>query len=318
MIPRALGLSSSSLVVLLALAAGCSSPAPHPYAAPFAAPAAGPAAASDGEWRTLSEPELEVSARPAQQEAATPEHDAEELAKKLSNPVADLISVPFQGNYDSNIGPGDDGNKYYVNIQPVIPIGLDEDWNLISRTILPVVHQEDVAPGSGTDNGLGDVTQSLFFSPAKPTESGLIWGAGPAFLIPTASETELGAEKWGVGPTGVVLKQEGHWTMGALANHIWSVAGDDDRADVSATFLQPFLAYTTKEAWTYSLNTESTYDWKDEEWSVPINAFVSKVTRIGDQLVSIGGGLRWWADSPPDGPEGLGARFFVTLLYPRR
>ena len=273
-----------------------------------------------GEWRTLSAPELVVSERPAQEQpaqAAEPEHDAEALAKKLTNPVAALISVPFQANYDSNIGPNDDGDKLYVNVQPVVPFALNEDWNLISRTILPLVHQEDVAPGSGTDNGLGDTTQSLFFSPAKPTESGLIWGAGPAFLIPTASDDELGTEKWGVGPTGVALKQVGPWTVGALANHIWSVAGDDDRAEVSNTFLQPFLSYTTKEAWTYTLNTESTYDWKDEEWSVPINAQISKVTRIGEQLVSIGGGLRWWADSAPDGPEGLGARFFVTLLYPR-
>jgi hypothetical protein len=291
----------------LLLIAACSTPASR-------------AKTGGDEWRTLSSTELVAQNAPVQEsgQAAAPEHDAEELAKKLSNPVAALISVPFQGNYDANIGPNEDGEKYYVNIQPVVPISLDEDWNLISRTILPVVHQEDLAPGSGTENGLGDITQSLFFSPARPTESGLIWGVGPAFLIPTASDDELGAEKWGIGPTGVALKQDGPWTIGALANHIWSVAGDDDRTDVSNTFLQPFVAYTTKEAWTYTLNTESNYDWKDEEWSVPINAQISKVTRIGDQLVSIGGGLRWWADSAPDGPEGLGARFFVTLLYPRR
>ena len=272
-----------------------------------------------GEWRTVEVPELEVSAPPGVQEAkAEPGHDAEALAKKLSNPVAALISVPFQANYDKDIGPTEDGEKYYVNVQPVVPFTLNEDWNLISRTILPIVHQDDVVPGSGSDNGISDITQSLFFSPAKPTESGLIWGAGPAFLIPTASEDELGAQKWGIGPTAVGLKQDGPWTVGTLANHIWSVAGDDDRTDISNTFLQPFVAYTTKEAWTYTLNTESNYDWKDEEWSVPINATIAKVTRIGDQLVSIGGGLRWWADSPPDGPEGLGARFFVTLLYPRR
>jgi hypothetical protein len=292
---------------LLALAA-CSAPPPRASADP-----------AGGEWRTLPAPELVVASVPAPQDASAPpqpEEDQEALAKKLSNPVAALISVPFQGNYDKDMGPNDDGEKYYVNVQPVIPITLNEDWNLISRTIVPLVSQDDVVPGS-SESGLGDITQSLFLSPAKPTESGLIWGAGPAFLIPTASDNELGAQKWGVGPTAVGLKQDGPWTMGALGNHIWSVAGDDDRTDVSATFLQPFLTYTTKEAWTYGLNTESTYDWKDTEWAIPINAFVSKVTRIGDQLVQIGGGVRYWADSPPDGPEGLGARLFVTLLYPR-
>lgn len=299
------------VMLALLLLSACATPAPR-----ATAPGAEP---NGGEWRTLSSPELMAQDAPhsAVAQAEPPADDAEALAKKLANPIAALISVPFQANYDSNIGPTEDGSKYYVNVQPVVPFSLDDEWNLISRTILPVVYQDDVSAGSGTDKGIGDITQSLFFSPARPTESGMVWGLGPVFLIPTASDDALGSEKYGVGPTGVVLKQDGPWTYGALANHIWSVAGDDDRADISSTFLQPFLSYTTKEAWTYSLNTESTYDWKDTEWSVPINATVSKVTRIGDQLVSIGGGLRWWADSAPDGPEGLGARFFVTLLYPR-
>jgi hypothetical protein len=313
-------LGPGALCALVALAlTACSVPAPRTSAV---AVVPGGSAPSGGAWRTLSSSELMAQEAPApstaSQGAEPPHDDAEALAKKLANPIAALISVPFQANYDSNIGPVEDGSKYYVNVQPVVPITLNEDWNLISRTILPLVHQEHVAPGSGIQDGTGDTTQSLFFSPAKPTESGLVWGAGPVFLVPTASDDLLGGEKWGLGPTGVVLKQHGPWTYGALANHIWSVAGDDDRADISSTFLQPFVAYTTKEAWTYTLNTESTYDWEDEEWAVPINAVVSKVTRIGDQLVSVGGGLRWWADSAPDGPEGLGVRFIVTLLYPRK
>jgi hypothetical protein len=198
-----------------------------------------------------------------------------------------------------------------------VPITLNEDWNLISRTILPLVHQESLFPGSGTQNGVGDITQSFFFSPARPTEDGVIWGVGPAILIPTSSNDLIAGDKWGVGPTGVALKQEGPWTYGALANHIWSVAGDDDSPDISATYIQPFLSYTTKEAVTYSLNTESTYDWKEHDWSIPINGMISKVTRLGDQLVSIGGGLRYWVDSPTNGPDGFGFRFIVTLLYPR-
>jgi hypothetical protein len=248
---------------------------------------------------------------------ALAQQDSAELAKKLSNPVAALISVPLQLNYDQDFGPAEDGEKWLLNIQPVVPIELNKDWNIISRTILPVVYQDDLAPGAGSQFGIGDIVQTLFFSPKAPTSGGWIWGAGPVFLLPTGSDDLLTADQWGAGPTALVLKQEKGWTYGALANHIWSFAGDDDRSDVNATFMQPFLSYSTPTAWTYGLNTESTYDWENEQWSVPINVTASKVTRIGSQLVSIGGGLRYWADSPDNGPEGLGLRFVVTLLFPK-
>ncbi|MDZ7582744.1 MAG: transporter [Deltaproteobacteria bacterium] len=241
----------------------------------------------------------------------------EELAKKLQNPVAALISVPFQLNYDQNIGLEDDGYRWTLNIQPVIPFSLNEDWNLISRTILPVIHQDEIFPGAGDQTGIGDVVQSVFFSPKKPTKSGWIWGAGPVFLLPTGSDDLLTTDKWGAGPTAVALRQQGPWTYGALANHIWSFAGDGDRADVNATFLQPFVAYTTPTAWTFTLNSESTYDWEIEDWSVPINMVISKVTNIGGQLVSVAGGARYWAESPDNGPEGWGARLVFTLLFPK-
>ncbi|MFT5351559.1 MAG: hypothetical protein ACI9MF_002382, partial [Gammaproteobacteria bacterium] len=161
----------------------------------------------------------------------------EELAKKLSNPIASLISVPFQLNYDSDIGPNDHGDRYQLNIQPVIPISLNDDWNIISRTILPVISQDDIFTGAGSQSGLGDVVQSVFLSPKQPTERGWIWGAGPVFLLPTATDDLTGGEKSGLGPTAVALKQIGPWTYGALANHIWSVAGEDDRQNISSTFL---------------------------------------------------------------------------------
>ena len=245
------------------------------------------------------------------------QESATELAKKLANPVASMISVPMQLNYDQNIGTARNGDRWVLNIQPVIPFELNTEWNLISRTILPVVSQDAVFPGAGSQTGIGDVVQSLFFSPRKPTDSGWIWGAGPVFLLPTGSDPLLTADKWGAGPTAVVLKQENGWTYGALANHIWSFAGDSARPDISATFLQPFLSYTTPTAWTVGLNSESTYDWKARQWSVPINLNASKVVKIGKQLTSIGGGVRYWADGPDGGPHGWGVRLTFTLLFPK-
>ena len=248
--------------------------------------------------------------------AIAAESDAD-LAMQLSNPVAALISVPMQLNYDQDIGPADAGDRWLLNVQPVVPVDLNQDWNLISRTILPIVQQEDIFPGSGTQTGIGDVVQSVFFSPKAPTASGWILGVGPVLLLPTGSNDLLTADKWGTGPTIVALKQSNGWTRGVLANHIWSFAGDGDRADVNATFMQPFLTYTTPDSWTFGLNTESSYDWENEQWSVPVNVSASKLTRFGSQLISVGGGLRYWLDSPDGGVEGLGLRFTVTLLFPR-
>jgi hypothetical protein len=243
--------------------------------------------------------------------------DEADLAKQLANPVASLISVPIQANYDDDFGLEDEGSMLRINVQPVIPISLGEEWNLISRTILPIVDQSNIPAAGFSETGLGDVVQSFFFSPKAPTSGGWIWGAGPVLLLPTATDELLGSEKWGIGPTAVVLRQSGPWTVGALGNHIESFAGESQRADISATFLQPFLTYVTPKQTTYAVNTETTYDWDNEQWSVPLNLTVSQLLRAGDQLFQIGGGIRYWVDAPDGGPEGWGFRLQVTFLYPK-
>lgn len=249
-------------------------------------------------------------------QAATTQ-DADELAKKLSNPVAALISLPIQANYDKNIGTNDNGSVWRTNIQPVIPFSISEDWNLISRTILPVINQKNI-PIDGVDkSGLGDTLQSFFFSPKQPTSNGFIWGIGPAFLLNTATDDTLGSGKWGIGPTGVVLKQDGQWTYGILANHIESFAGDSDRDYVSASFVQPFLSYITQTKTTIGLNTESSYDWKDNKWTVPVNLTLNQLLKVGEQILQVGGGVRYWAKSSDSGPEDWGLRLQLTFLFPK-
>lgn len=239
--------------------------------------------------------------------------DADALAKKLSNPVAALISVPFQYNYDDGYANG--GYRHTLNIQPVAPFSISPEWNVISRTILPVAYQEDVIPG--TDQaGLGDLTQSFFFSPKETGPSGIVWGIGPALLLPTGTD-DLGADTWGAGPTFVVLKQDASWTFGALVNHLSDIAGSGSRRrDISNTFVQPFLAKAFTGGRTLAVNIESTYDWKASQWSVPLNVQYSKVSKLGNQMISYQGGVRAYLEGPQGGPD-WGVRFSVTLLYPR-
>ena len=239
-----------------------------------------------------------------------------DLAQELTNPLADLMTIPVQMNYDQNIGPDDAGERLQTNIQPVIPFHLNESWNLISRTIVPVIHQDDIFPGEGSQFGLGDTSLSLFLSPKRPTANGILWGLGPIFLLPTATDSLLGGEKWGAGPAAVALTMRGPWTMGVLANQVWSFAGDSDRADISNIFLQPFVSHTWPNAWTLSLQSESTYNWKTEKWSVPVNVAVSKLVYFGKLPVSLQAGAGYWLESPETGPEGWRFRFQANFVLP--
>lgn len=176
--------------------------------------------------------------------------------------------------------------------------------------------QRQPAAALDSAGGIDDILQSFFLSPSAPTSRGWIWGVGTVFLYPSASDDALGAEKWGVGPTAVFLRQDSGWTYGLLANHIWSFAGEGSRADVSATFLQPFVSFTTKTYTTFALNTESTYDWENHKWTVPINFTVSQMLKIGGRPIQLQVGPRVYADRP-DGGSDCGLRFAVTFLFPK-
>jgi hypothetical protein len=240
--------------------------------------------------------------------------EAAELAKKLQNPIAHLISVPIQNNWDFGIGPKN-AMRYTANIQPVIPFSIGKDWNLITRTILPVIYAEEPVKGFGNKFGLGDTLQSFFLSPKEPV-GGWILGGGPVFQWPTSSDDALGNGKVGVGPTAVVLRQEHGWTYGALMNHVWSFAGQGNTPNVNQTFLQPFASFTTKKLTTFSINTESTYEWDKEQWTVPVNFMVQQLVKFGKQPVAFQVGYRYYAEKPDGGPDG-GLRFTVTFLFPK-
>ncbi|HQQ76897.1 MAG TPA: transporter [Thermoanaerobaculia bacterium] len=242
-------------------------------------------------------------------------NEAAELAKKLSNPVANLISVPLQSNWDYGLGTTN-ATKYVLNIQPVIPITLTERWNLITRTIVPYVSFGALSPVESGAGGLGDTVQSFFLSPKEPTGGGWILGAGPVLLYPTATSRSTGSGKWGAGPTVVLLKQEHGWTYGVLANHLWSFAGPENRASVNSTFLQPFLSFTTATYTTIGFNTESTYDWTNDAWTVPLNLTAAQLVKVGGKPVSFTLGGRYYATTPSGGPD-WGLRFVVTLLFPK-
>lgn len=167
------------------------------------------------------------------------------------------------------------------------------------------------------DWGVGGIVQSFFFSPAKTSESGVTWGIGPVMLFPTASEKALGADQYGAGATFVVLKQSHGWTVGALANHIWGVEHEDNAEAISSTFVQPFVSYTYPNSTTISFNTETTYDWNAEEATVPLNLSATKVVKLNGQLISVGGGVRYWADDAAGSPKGWGGRLVASFIFPK-
>jgi hypothetical protein len=238
--------------------------------------------------------------------------DADQLAKQTQNPVASLISVPLQGNWDFGIGDRD-ATGTLLNIQPVMPFAVSSSTNLILRVIMPLASQP--GPEGVRVNGLGDVLATAFFSPVRSGR--IVWGVGPAVLMPAATSNALGTEKFSVGPSAVALAQPGQWTVGVLVNHLWSTSGANDRPDVNQTFLQPFAFYNLGAGLSVGANLEASGNWEaDETWTAPLLFTVSKVALLGRRPVSFSVAAGPMVASPESGASWR-FRLVTTFLFPR-
>jgi len=238
----------------------------------------------------------------------------EDLAKKTQNPVADLISVPFQNNFDFGVGP-EDRTVWNLNIQPVIPFHLNERWNLVTRTILPVNHIPQLAPRLESASGIGDLNPSFFLSPAGAET--FVWGLGPTMTFPTASDRQLGKGNWSMGPAAVGLFIKGPWVVGALANHQWSFAGWGKRS-TNAFLLQPFLNYNFKGGWYLTSSPIITGNFSvgsGDHWVLPLGGGGGKIVRLGKVPFNISLAAYGNVVTPTDGP-GWQLRFQVAALFP--
>ena len=246
------------------------------------------------------------------------EMSAEELAKAVQNPVANLISVPFQNNTNFNVGP-QNGTQNILNIQPVIPVSLNADWNLITRTILPVISQPGFAPGQDSTTGLGDLQFSAFLSPN--TTAGLIWGAGVIVQAPTHSNDRLGNDRWGLGPTAVVLRMEkgSPWVYGALANNVWSTSSSSSDPAYNNFLLQPFLNYNFPGGLYLTSGPIITANWKadsGQRWTVPFGGGVGKIFHIGKLPLNAQASAYYNVVRPDNGPDWQ-LRLQVQFLFPK-
>lgn len=252
------------------------------------------------------------SAQDAQKPAA---NDAAALAQKLANPIGALISVPFQNNMDVGIGEYN-GSRNTLNLQPIVPFGLSERFSLITRYILPVVSQHDIGSDGSHEGGLADALVSAWISNAKVT-NGFVWGLGSAFLIPTATDDALGTKQWGIGPTAIALKQANGWTVGALFNQIWSVAGDEDRSVVNQMYVQPFVTHNWKSGTGLTVNAEATMNWEANTTSTFINIMAGGLLKFGGQLVQVQVGPRIQVAAAEGAKSAFGVRTAVIFVFPK-
>jgi hypothetical protein len=250
------------------------------------------------------------------QQTAAASSTTDALQKAVQNPVASLISVPIQNNSNFGVGP-EDRTQDVLNIQPVIPTRVSENWNLITRIIQPIVWQPYPTEPTGGEYGLGDMNPTFFLSPAKPSK--LIWGVGPALVIPTATNQILGQGKLSLGPSVVALAQPGRWTLGALVNNVWSVAGSGGRPVVNQMLLQYFINYNLKKGWYISISPILTANWRASSgnvWTVPVGGGVGRIMKLGFQPVNISAAFYGNAVHP-SGASTWGMRLQIAFLFPK-
>jgi hypothetical protein len=242
---------------------------------------------------------------------------AGDLAKAAQNPIADMISVPLQSNFNFRVGPHDQ-LQYVLNIQPVVPVTLNEEWNLITRWITPVISQPPLTVTGDREFGLGDINPSFFFSPKQPTH-GIIWGIGPTAVFPTGTDKTLTAGKYSLGPTFVALTIEGPWVLGVLVNNVWSVAGKSSRDSVNAMTLQPFVNYNFPGGWYLTSSPIITANWETgqgDRWTVPVGGGFGRVFKIGSQPVNMQLAA-YYNVARPTGAADWQLRAQVQLLFPK-
>lgn len=251
--------------------------------------------------------------------AAKPAQESSDITKAAQNPIAHMISVPLENDFYPQTGINKE-NEYVLEMKPVIPIPLSSNWNLITRTIIPVIQTPELAPGVNGTSGLGDIQESLFFSPTRAGLGGIIWGAGPAISVPTATEHIYGTGKTSIGPNLVVLNSQGHWLFGSLVQNIWSVeAGPRERPAVNQMLLQPFVNYNLPHKWYLTSSPIITANWKleDGRWLVPVGGGVGKIVRFGKVPVNVYGQIFGNAEYP-NGTSKWSARFQMQFLFPRK
>jgi len=242
------------------------------------------------------------------------EDETAELARAAQNPVASMISLPFQNNTDFNFGPKDK-TLNITNIQPVIPFSLNDDWNVITRTIIPVVSQPEIIPGQDRETGLGDTTFTAFFS---PKDSGRwIWGVGPVAILPTNTDDRLGPDEWGAGASAVVLTIQGPWVVGSLISNVWDINGD---TDIDLFTWQPFANYNMADGWYLTSSPLLTADWEassGEKWTVPVGGGAGKIFRIGKQPMNAQFQFFYNVEKPdPVGDWSI--RMQLQFMFPKR
>ena len=245
------------------------------------------------------------------------EEEESALAKQSQNPVGDLISLPFQSNNSFNIGDND-RTRSILNIQPVIPVNAGP-FNIINRVIFPLLYQPDISQPSGGTFGTSDTTYTAFFTPAKPGK--LIWGAGPVALVPTASDDQLGAGKWGLGPSVVALTMRGPWVVGGIVSQIWSIGGDDARSDVSSFLFQYFINYNLADGWFLTSGPIITANWEADDgntWIVPFGGGFGKVFRVGSEAMNFNTQVFYNVVRPDTAPSSnLEWRMQLSFLFPK-